>query len=355
MATLTLQQQQQQPLTVEPALKRQRVKSPPQLIAPRPEPPCAPPVPASVECQQPVKFQKALEQRHLTEYHDLLLHVQQRLLDQQHRLRQVLRGRPHAHWESKIFPCMRPRLVSWLVRMAQEEEMHVSVVYNAFSYIESYAIARHFDTSAGAKITPRRFHVVSAAAMELAIKMQAVWAIPIDVMCEYADYTFEPQDLIDMEWTMLQHLDYCLSTATAQQFIEVYADTFALCAKTRTLAEYIGLLSLQCADFSLRYLPSQVAKSALFLAMYTLLDGPVPDEHLAAYRFFIRDPQAGASDCVSRLHGFLDRASRDVLLYDVCFYYRRDSQQGVANLPMVSLDNMINFAYVLDLLNGDDK
>ncbi|CAH8354738.1 unnamed protein product [Eruca vesicaria subsp. sativa] len=186
--------------------------------------------------------------------------------------------------QSNINPTMRTILIDWLVEVAEEYRLLPETLYMAVNCIDRYL--------SGNVISRQKLQLLGVTCMMIAAKYQEVCVPFVESFCYITDNTYTRNELLEMESSVLDFLKFELSTPTAKCFLR----RFIRAAQGKTevpsilfesLACYLSELSL--LDYAmLRYAPSLVAASAVFLAQYILHPSSKPWsstlEHYTSYR-----------------------------------------------------------------------
>ncbi|CAH8258455.1 unnamed protein product [Arabidopsis lyrata] len=179
---------------------------------------------------------------------------------------------------------MRSILIDWLVEVAEEYRLSPETLYLAVNYVDRYLT--------GNAINKQNLQLLGVACMMIAAKYEEVCVPQVEDFCYITDNTYLRNELLEMESSVLNYLKFELTTPTAKCFLR----RFLRAAQGRKevpsllsecLACYLTELSL--LDYAmLRYAPSLVAASAVFLAQYILHPSRKPWnatlEHYTSYR-----------------------------------------------------------------------
>ncbi|XP_009106401.1 cyclin-A1-2 [Brassica rapa] len=186
--------------------------------------------------------------------------------------------------QSNINASMRTILIDWLVEVAEEYRLLPETLYLAVHCLDRYL--------SGNVITKQNLQLLGVSCMMIAAKYEEVCVPQVESFCYITDNTYSRNELLEMESSVLNYLKFELTTPTAKCFLR----RFVRAAQGRkevssllfeSLASYFSELSL--LDYAmLRYAPSLVAASAVFLAQYILHPSTKPWsstlEHYTSYR-----------------------------------------------------------------------
>ncbi|KAF8103585.1 hypothetical protein N665_0188s0512 [Sinapis alba] len=179
---------------------------------------------------------------------------------------------------------MRTILIDWLVEVAEEYRLLPETLYLAVNCLDRYL--------SGNVINKQNLQLLGVSCMMIAAKYEEVCVPQVESFCYITDNTYLRNELLEMESSVLNYLKFELTTPTAKCFLR----RFVRAAKGKTevpsllfesLASYLSELSL--LDYAmLRYAPSLVAASAVFLAQYILHPSRKPWsstlEHYTSYK-----------------------------------------------------------------------
>uniref|UniRef100_A0A7N0TI21 B-like cyclin n=1 Tax=Kalanchoe fedtschenkoi TaxID=63787 RepID=A0A7N0TI21_KALFE len=137
---------------------------------------------------------------------------------------------------------MRGILVDWLVEVSEEYKSLPDTLHLAISYVDS--------------------------------KYEEIRPPNVDDFCYIADYTYNKQQVVKMEADVLKSLDFEISRPTTKTFLRIFTTFVQAKLKAPNLQfEFLGcyLAELSLLDYGcLKFLPSLVAASVIFLARFTI-------------------------------------------------------------------------------------
>lgn len=173
--------------------------------------------------------------------------------------------------QTDVTPNMRGILVDWLVEVAEEYKLVPDTLYLTISYIDRFLSSR--------ALSRQRLQLLGVSSMLIASKYEEISPPHVEDFCYITDNTYTKQELVKMESDILKFLNFEMGNPTIKTFLrrfikvglegDQYPDL-----KLEFLANYLAELSL--LDYGcLRFLPSVVAASAVFVARLTLK----PDAH----------------------------------------------------------------------------
>ncbi|XP_051124354.1 G2/mitotic-specific cyclin C13-1-like [Andrographis paniculata] len=198
--------------------------------------------------------------------------------------------------QKETTPNMRETLVDWLVEVAEEYDLHPETLYSAVSHIDRYLSVNSIDK--------RRLQLLGIASMLIAAKYEEIDAPEIEEFCDTADNLYNLQDLVEMEADVLKTLRFEVGNPTIKTFLgkftKIAQQDYGICSlQLDHLGCYLSELSL--LEYGcLKFLPSMVAASAIFLARFTLQSNLHPWtkdlQEVTGYK------SSDLKECVSILH-----------------------------------------------------
>ncbi|XP_074562039.1 cyclin-A1-4-like [Curcuma longa] len=194
---------------------------------------------------------------------------------------------------------MRSILIEWLVEVAEEYHMVPDTLYLTVNYIDRYL--------SGNEINRQELQLLGVACMLIAAKYEEICAPEVEDLCYMTDNTYSIDELLQMESKVLNYLKFELTVPTTKCFLRRFVRAAQGSNELPTLqleflASYVAELSL--LEYSmLRYAPSLVAASAVFLAKFILQPTKTPwNATLSHYTLY---KPSELSDCIKALHGLL--------------------------------------------------
>lgn len=186
--------------------------------------------------------------------------------------------------QSNINASMRTILIDWLVEVAEEYRLLPETLYLAVNCLDRYL--------SGNVITKQNLQLLGVSCMLIASKYEEVCVPQVESFCYITDNTYSRNELLEMESSVLNYLKFELTTPTAKCFLRRFVRAAQGKKEVSSLlfesiASYFSELSL--LDYAmLRYAPSLVAASAVFLAQCILHPSRKPWsstlEHYTSYR-----------------------------------------------------------------------
>ncbi|NP_001237765.1 putative cyclin-A3-1 [Glycine soja] len=225
-----------------------------------------------------------------------------------------------------VTPTMRGILVDWLVEVAEEYKLLSDTLHLSVSYIDRFLSVN--------PVTKSRLQLLGVSSMLIAAKYEETDPPSVDEFCSITDNTYDKAEVVKMEADILKSLKFEMGNPTVSTFLRRYANVASDVQKTPNsqiehLGSYIGELSLLDYD-CLRFLPSIVAASVIFLAKFIIW----PEVHpwtsslceCSGYK------PAELKECVLILHDlYLSRKAASFKA--VREKYKHQKFKCVANLP----------------------
>ncbi|KAG8491726.1 hypothetical protein CXB51_015150 [Gossypium anomalum] len=205
-----------------------------------------------------------------------------------------------------ITPSMRAILIDWLVEVSEEYKLVPDTLYLTVSLIDRFLshnvienkdsiivdhdpLVSHYHVS-----LKSHMHVCQRKALFMfsALKYEEICAPRVEEFCFITDNTYTSGEVLKMERKILNFLYFQLSVPTTKTFLRRFIQAAQAtykdpCIELEFLANYLAELSLVEYNF-LKFLPSLIAASAVFLARWTLNQSVHPWdptlEHYTSYK-----------------------------------------------------------------------
>ncbi|KAH7657280.1 G2/Mitotic-specific cyclin A domain-containing protein [Dioscorea alata] len=161
---------------------------------------------------------------------------------------------------------MRGILIDWLVEVSEEYNLVPDTLYLTVHIIDLFLTENYIERS--------RLQLLGISCMLIASKYEEICAPRVEQFCFITDNTYTKEQVLKMESQVLNYIGFRLSVPT----IETFLRRFIRAAQTSHqvpaltlghLANYLAELTLVEYCF-LKFLPSVIAASAVFLARWTL-------------------------------------------------------------------------------------
>ncbi|EEF45957.1 cyclin A, putative [Ricinus communis] len=182
-----------------------------------------------------------------------------------------------------ITPNMRGILIDWLVEVCEEYKLVPDTLYLTVNLIDRF-LSKNF-------IEKQRLQLLGVTCMLIASKYEEICAPRVEEFCFITDNTYTKRQVLKMESQLLNFLYFQVSVPTTKTFLRRFiqaaqASYKVPCVELEFLANYLAELTLIEYDF-LKFLPSLIAASAVFLARWTLNQSDHPWnptlEHYTSY------------------------------------------------------------------------
>ncbi|CAI9275010.1 unnamed protein product [Lactuca saligna] len=186
--------------------------------------------------------------------------------------------------QQEITQEMRSILIDWLVEVCEEYGLASETFYLTVALIDHYLSKKN--------IGKRRLQLLGITSMLIASKYEEISAPRVEEFCFITDSTYTKGEVLEMEQQILDEISFQLSLPTTKKFLR----RFLLAAQSsykapiielEYLANYLAELTLIEYSF-LKFLPSLIAASAVFLAKWTLDHDEYPWngtlEHYTGYK-----------------------------------------------------------------------
>ncbi|XP_042474682.1 cyclin-A1-4-like isoform X2 [Zingiber officinale] len=203
---------------------------------------------------------------------------------------------------------MRSILVNWLVEVAEEYQFEPDTLYLTVNYIDRYLSVND--------INRQRLQLLGVACMLIASKYVEICAPQVEEFCYLTDNTYFKDEVLQMEAEVSKCLKFEMSAPTAKcflrRFIRAAQASFEVpTMQIESLANYVTELSL--LEYKLlRYAPSVIAASAIFLAKFIWQPTKRPwNATLSRYTLY---KPSDLCNCVKALHGLLCASAGSKLL-----------------------------------------
>ncbi|KAL8146184.1 hypothetical protein AgCh_004068 [Apium graveolens] len=233
---------------------------------------------------------------------------------------------------------MRAILVDWLVEVSEEYRLVPDTLYLTVNYIDRYLSGNVMDR--------QRLQLLGVACMMIASKYEEICPPQVEEFCYITDNTYFKDEVFEMESAVLNFLKFELTAPTVKCFLRRFvraaqAITEAPSMQLECMSNYLAELSL--LEYSmLRYAPSLVAASAIFLARFILL--PLMKPWNSTLKHYAQYEPSDLRECVNALHS-LACNSLNSTLPAIREKYTQHKYKFVAKLSVPSIPQ----EYFLDI------
>ncbi|CAJ1973436.1 unnamed protein product [Sphenostylis stenocarpa] len=165
-----------------------------------------------------------------------------------------------------VTPYMRADLVDWLVDLAVRYDLLSDTLHLCVSYIDKYLSVK--------PVIQSNLMLLGVSSMFIASKYEEIDPPSLKDFCDITDNICDQTEVVKMEAKILKSLNFEMGNPTAITFLRVFLGSVSEKQKTPNLkieflASYFAELSLLDYD-CIRFLPSIVAASAIFLARFII-------------------------------------------------------------------------------------
>lgn len=179
---------------------------------------------------------------------------------------------------------MRGILIDWLVEVSDEYRLVPDTLFMTVNLIDRF-LSKNY-------IEKQRLQLLGITCMLIASKYEEICAPRVEEFCFITDNTYKREEVLQMESQVLNFLGFQLSVPTTKKFLRRYIQAAQSsykvpCVELEFLANYLAELTLTEYSF-LKFLPSLIAASAVFLARWALDQSNHPWnptlEHYTSYK-----------------------------------------------------------------------
>ncbi|XP_011629119.1 cyclin-A3-1 isoform X2 [Amborella trichopoda] len=198
--------------------------------------------------------------------------------------------------QNDITANMRGILVDWLVEVAEEYKLISDTLYLTISYIDRFLSSN--------AIKRQRLQLLGVSCMLIASKYEEISPPHVEDFCYITDNSYTKEEVVQMEREILKFLNFEMSSPTIKTFLRRFNRASQEGNKTSELVlEFLGnyLAELSLLDYGcVRFFPSIIAASVIFLARFTLRPQTHPWtstlQHYTGYK------SSDLKDCVIAIH-----------------------------------------------------
>jgi cyclin B len=222
---------------------------------------------------------------------------------------------------------MRAILIDWLVEVHLKFKLMVETLYLTVNLIDRYLEKE--------SITRNKLQLVGVTAMFLASKYEEIYAPECRDFVYISDKAYTREQILAMEGGMLATLNFQLTTPNAYVFLKRFSKVAGILSsprsKTELLANYLVELTLQ--DYKmLKYLPSMVSASAVYLALKTM-GQPCWTQELAQHTCYTETAIMPCVRDISTLH----KSAPTNSLQAVRKKYAQEKHGAVSGIPPANM------------------
>jgi len=225
---------------------------------------------------------------------------------------------------------MRGVLVDWLVEVHLRFDLLPETMFLTTLLLDRYL--------SKAQVSKSKLQLVGVTAMLIASKYEEMWPPEIADFVYMTDKAYSKRQVIEMELSMLQTLDFSLGNPLPTQFLQRYSKGVEACESTVNIASYAMELS-QASYNMIKYKPSILAASSIVLAR-EVVGVMTWSESLQFYSGYTADQLEG---CIEGLKDVLKKSAASEAPFRaihkkhskakfMATSQRRDLQQFIASL-----------------------
>ncbi|KAI3460182.1 hypothetical protein Pfo_016845 [Paulownia fortunei] len=224
---------------------------------------------------------------------------------------------------------MRGVLIDWLVEVAEEYKLLSDTLYLTVSYIDRFLSMN--------VINRQRLQLLGVSSMLIASKYEEISPPHVEDFCYITDNTYRKEEVVKMEADVLKSLRFEMGNPTVKTFLRKFTRIVQEDYENSSLQlEFLGyyLAELSLLDYGcVKFLPSLVAASVMFLSRFTLQPNLHPWS-LALQRHS-GYKAADLKECVCILHD-LQLSKRGSSLVAVREKYKQHKFKCVSTLSLPS-------------------
>ncbi|KAL6593916.1 hypothetical protein ACP70R_048817 [Stipagrostis hirtigluma subsp. patula] len=225
---------------------------------------------------------------------------------------------------------MRGILIDWLIEVSEEYKLVPDTLYLTVNLIDRFLSLNYIER--------QKLQLLGITSMLIASKYEEVCAPGVEEFCHITDNTYTKAEVMKMERQVLNDLGFHLSVPTPKTFLRRFiraaqASSRAPPITLMHLTNYLAELTLVDYTF-LKCLPSVVAASALFLALWTLDQSDSPWN--CTLEYYTSYKSSDIRTCVCALRE-LQHNTSNCPLNAIREKYRQQKYECVANLTSPEL------------------
>eukprot|EP00967_Tisochrysis_lutea_P157545 scaffold320018_cov32-Tisochrysis_lutea.AAC.2 len=222
---------------------------------------------------------------------------------------------------------MRAILIDWLVEVHLKFKLMIETLYLTVNIIDRFLEKE--------TISRNKLQLVGVTAMFLASKYEEIYAPECRDFVYISDKAYTREQILAMEGNVLAKLNFQLTTPNAYVFLKRFCKVAGVItsprSKTELLANFLVELTLQEYKM-LKYLPSMIAASSVYLALKTM-GQPCWGPELVQHSCYA---ESALSACVRDLNQLHKDASKNNL-QAVRKKYAQEKHGAVSGIPPASL------------------
>jgi len=219
---------------------------------------------------------------------------------------------------------MRAILVDWLVEVHRMFKLLPETLFLSVSIIDRFLCIT--------TVSREKLQLVGVTAMLIASKYEEIYAPECNDFVYIADGAYTKQQILKMEQTVLNTLNFNLTHPSPLHFLRRYSKAAGSDYTLHTLCKY--LIELMLIDVKLlKYPPSRIAAASVFLARAMTHKTPLWTSTLDHYSTY---SQEQVRECAEEMNDLL-RKSQKSSLKAIRKKYSLPKFGQVADIPLVDL------------------
>lgn len=189
-------------------------------------------------------------------------------------------GRTHDYIDSQpeINVKFRAVLIDWLVQAHDRFELSPETLYLTVNIVDRYLASK--DTSL------KELQLVGITSMLIASKYEEIWAPEVDDLVSVSGRTYSNEQVLIMEKQILSALKWNLTVPTLYVFLVRFIQASMTKSDVENMAYFLAELAMMNYSSAIKYSPSMIAASAVYVARCTLNQAPFWNEMLKLHTGF---------------------------------------------------------------------
>ncbi|KAI5655228.1 hypothetical protein M9H77_32415 [Catharanthus roseus] len=220
---------------------------------------------------------------------------------------------------------MRGVLIDWLVEVAEEYKLLPDTLYLTVSYIDRFLSMN--------ALSRQKLQLLGVSSMLIASKYEEISPPHVEDFCYITDNTYKKEEVVKMEADVLKFLKFEMGNPTIKTFLRRLTRVVQDGDKNPNLQfEFLGyyLAELSLLDYGcVKFLPSLIASSVIFLSRFTLQPKVHPWNSLLQHNSGYKP--ADLKECVLIIHD-LQLSKRGSSLVAVRDKYKQHKFKCVSTL-----------------------
>jgi len=169
-------------------------------------------------------------------------------------------------YQEEGFEKMRCILVNWMIEVQVEFKLQIQTLYLAVNYMDRVLL----------RVPTPRFalQLLGTTSLFIASKYEEIYPPDIEKFLYVCDNTYTKQQILGMEYKVLNTLSFELTCASIKNFISILLKFLAVDENDKEInnfCHFLGELTLPIYEFR-KFLPSHIASSIVCIAVYTFSD-----------------------------------------------------------------------------------